>query len=254
MSLRFELWRRARGDGNGGHGLGTPPDYGERARRIRRIYRRSCFDLLSDYINESADPGRDSAQGRELLCRRKKRGQDTDMAICGSELSSRLISFRATALAATARGGIPCVRDSGAPLSINDTEKPVQLSRRKQRRQQITAALDRLANTFPQTFFVYGAHRKPLKIGIANDIAATGAIPPEELRWVLRSYCGATGYFRSCKEGATRVDLAGNEAGIVTADEAEYAREKLAAVLARRQPQPTAASHGRRTARAGQSQ
>ncbi len=129
--------------------------------------------------------------------------------------------------------------NSGAPLSINDTEKPVQLSRRKQRRQQITAALDRLANTFPQTFFVYGAHRKPLKIGIANDIAATGAIPPEELRWVLRSYCGATGYFRSCKEGATRVDLAGNEAGIVTADEAEYAREKLAAVLARRQPQPT---------------
>jgi ProP effector len=127
---------------------------------------------------------------------------------------------------------------TGAPLSIDDTEKPVQLSRQKQRRQQIIAVLDRLANEFPQTFSIYGAYRKPLKIGIFDDIVATGVIPPHELRWPLCAYCNSISYLKNLKVGATRVDLAGDEAGVITEAESEHARAKLDALLVRRRPKP----------------
>jgi sRNA-binding protein len=100
------------------------------------------------------------------------------------------------------------------------------------------AAIARLADAFPATFFVGPARRAPLRIGIADDIAATGIVSLKELRYALISYCSGAGYLRSLKAGAPRLDLAGNEVSIVTAEEAEHAREKLDAVLARRKPKP----------------
>jgi hypothetical protein len=71
-------------------------------------------------------------------------------------------------------------------------------------------------------------------------------IGPTELRWALCSYCNSAGYLRSFKEGAARLDIAGNEVGIVTKDEAEHARAKLDAVLARRTKQKAAAPEAKR--------
>jgi ProP effector len=113
------------------------------------------------------------------------------------------------------------------------------VGKRKQRLLQTIATIALLAERYPRTFFVLGKQRKPLKIGIADDIMADGAIDSENLRWALGVYCNSPDYLRSFQAGAVRLDLAGNEAGIVTEAEADHARVKLAAVLARRQPQPS---------------
>jgi sRNA-binding protein len=105
------------------------------------------------------------------------------------------------------------------------------------------AAIAHLAAAFPQAFFTDAARRRPLRIGIANDIAPKldGALRPKDLHRALGHYANSIGYLRSFKVGAARINLAGNEAGIVTAEEADHAHGKLAAVLARRTKQKAAA-------------
>jgi sRNA-binding protein len=120
------------------------------------------------------------------------------------------------------------------------------------RQKQTFAIFERLAETFPLTFFVYEVRRRPLQVGIANHIATKVDIRPTELRWALCSYCNSAGYLRSLQEGSARLDLAGNEAGIVTDAEAEHARQKLNEVLARRQPKPQPAPQQRREGPAAQ--
>jgi ProP effector len=125
-----------------------------------------------------------------------------------------------------------------------DVTMPTPIGKRKQRQRQIIATIAQLAERYPRTFFVLEKRRKPLKIKIAGDITATvdSAIRPVELRWALMRYCNSAGYLRSVQAGAAQLDLAGNEAGRVTADEADHARQKLDEVLARRQPKPKPAA------------
>jgi ProP effector len=87
-----------------------------------------------------------------------------------------------------------------------------------------------------KTFFVYERRRKPLKLKIHLDLQAAldGAITPDELHRALRFYCGNEGYLRGLLKGARRVDLAGNPVGTVTADEEDNAKQKLAAMEAKR--------------------
>jgi sRNA-binding protein len=96
-----------------------------------------------------------------------------------------------------------------------------------------------LADWWPLTFAVYAPQRKPLKIGIHQDIlaAAEGAIADHEVSLALRHYCNGSFYLHACVEGADRLDLDGNVAGTVTADEAAHAADKLAQYQAR-QPKP----------------
>jgi ProP effector len=87
-----------------------------------------------------------------------------------------------------------------------------------------------LAEWFPAAFFVFEQRRRPLKLGIDHDVAVAtaGAITVAEIKGALRYYTGNAGYLRACRAGAARVDLNGNAAGAVTADEAAHARERLA--------------------------
>jgi sRNA-binding protein len=75
--------------------------------------------------------------------------------------------------------------------------------------------------------------------------ALDGALAPRELGIALRFYTGNVGYLRAMLCGAWRVDLSGNVASTVTADEEAHARAKLAAATAkaaaRKQAQKTAA-------------
>ena len=92
--------------------------------------------------------------------------------------------------------------------------------------------IELLAERWPHTFAIYQCRRRPLKIGIDNDIAAAaGAIATDELKAALRFYCGNIGYLLACREGAERIDLNGDVAGTVTAAEAAHA----AGIIARRQ-------------------
>src|SRR5262245_8775696 len=88
--------------------------------------------------------------------------------------------------------------------------------------------LTMLAARWPRSFAVLEANRRPLKLGIRDDITAVlGADTPPRLSQALAWYCNAVGYLRRCVPGATRRDLVGEPAGEVTTDEAANARYKL---------------------------
>jgi ProP effector len=83
-----------------------------------------------------------------------------------------------------------------------------------------------LAERFPAAFIVYARRRKPLKLGIFDDLlaATAGSIPPDALKAALQRYTRHFGYL----PGATRIDLDGKPAGTVTAEEAAWAAEHAA--------------------------
>src|SRR5262245_41404990 len=71
---------------------------------------------------------------------------------------------------------------------------------------------------------------RPLKIGIHKDLVARG-IDRRAVRLGLSRYCGHIGYHHALVEGATRIDLEGQPAGIVTPQEAGFAANNYAAML-----------------------
>jgi ProP effector len=77
--------------------------------------------------------------------------------------------------------------------------------------------------------------RRPLKVGIHNDIAAAlREIGITEIKRALRFYCADPRYLRACTDGADRLDLAGNIAGTVTAPQAENAKAMVTGIEAKR--------------------
>jgi len=95
--------------------------------------------------------------------------------------------------------------------------------------------IELLASTWPKCFSVAFAGRRPLKVGIGTDIATAteGAITSEELEAAMNLYCSQKRYQNTLKEGAQRVDLDGNPAGVVTAEQAAYARRRIERIEAR---------------------
>ena len=110
-------------------------------------------------------------------------------------------------------------------------------------KQDIDAALARLAEAFPQTFVLekYRPHR-PLKVGIAADLVERWpAVERHALAAALTVYTRRIMYLRSLVAGAARVDLEGNPAGEVTVQDAEHAAARLAKILASREAAAVAA-------------
>lgn len=87
-----------------------------------------------------------------------------------------------------------------------------------------------LADKFPLCFTLEG-EAKPLKIGLFQDLVDTldssAKISKTGLRQALRIYTMSWRYLHACKEGAVRVDLLGNEAGVIDAAQAEHAAKSL---------------------------
>ena len=104
-------------------------------------------------------------------------------------------------------------------------------------KEDMHAALTRLAEWFPQTFVLekHLPHR-PLKVGIAADILARcPVLTRRELGPVLGVYAKRVTYLQSLVVGAIRIDLDGNPAGEVSAADAEHAAATLAEILASRE-------------------
>jgi sRNA-binding protein len=97
------------------------------------------------------------------------------------------------------------------------------------------ATIDLLAATWPACFATKPDERRPLAVGIGQEITAAteGAITSEELNATLRLYVGHKRYQRALKEGAQRVDLEGYPAGAVTAEQAAKARQRIEEMEAR---------------------
>ena len=90
------------------------------------------------------------------------------------------------------------------------------------------AALQILIKQFPDCFD-WNDHR-PLKIGIHKDLVARG-VDRRLARIGLSRYCRQIGYHQALVEGATRIDLDGQPAGIVTPQEARFAKKHYVAML-----------------------
>ncbi|MDH2924307.1 ProP effector [Nicoletella semolina] len=88
-----------------------------------------------------------------------------------------------------------------------------------------------LAEKFPNCFSLEG-EAKPLKIGLFQELsealASDGNISKTSLRQALRTYTMNWRYLHGCKEGAIRVGLQGEEAGVVDATQAAHAAQTLA--------------------------
>jgi ProP effector len=89
-----------------------------------------------------------------------------------------------------------------------------------------------LAEFWPNCFVLYEQRRRPLKVGIRDDLteAAAAALTPAEIALALRHYTSSLPYLRACYTGADRIDLNGQVAGRVTAHEAAQAAAKLAQI------------------------
>lgn len=107
---------------------------------------------------------------------------------------------------------------------------PAAPSKKVRKRVTVSAALALLAERWPKAFAVYEGRRRPLKVGIHNDMlpALAGAITPTELAYTLACYVNNERYLRACsRAGAARIDLNGALAGHVTPEQANHARFKL---------------------------
>ena len=78
---------------------------------------------------------------------------------------------------------------------------------------------------------------KPLKIGLFQDLAEAlkddERISKTQLRQALRQYTSNWRYLHGCREGAERVDLYGNPAGVLDAEHVSHAVQQLAEAKAK---------------------
>ena len=128
--------------------------------------------------------------------------------------------------------GLPQRDDAAVGQSKGDGKPPASS---RTREQNLEAAITLLAKLFPKAFFVFEQRRKPLKIGIRDDILAAfaGVIAPRDLSAALGYYTRNVGYLRAMLCGAYRIDLDGNVAGVVDRDQEIAAKQKLAAIAAK---------------------
>ncbi len=78
---------------------------------------------------------------------------------------------------------------------------------------------------YPQTFFA--EEGKPLKIGIHEDLIASGDFSENYVKRALAKYTKRPRYLRNMKEGAKRVDLNGETEVLVTAEDEAAAKKAL---------------------------
>jgi len=115
------------------------------------------------------------------------------------------------------------------------SKKPTAPSTRQKREHAIAATIELLAETFPKCFSIYQERRRQLKLGIHLDIQAAldGAVTPAELHRALGTYCSNPIYLGHMRKGAWRLDLNGEPAGTVTADEEAHAKATLVRIRAK---------------------
>lgn len=122
---------------------------------------------------------------------------------------------------------------------MTDSQSGVQTTDAQVNSQKLTNTKDiiaYLAETFPLCFILEGEAR-PLKIGLFQDLAEAlqddERVSKTQLRQALRQYTSNWRYLHGCREGAVRVDLQGNPAGVLEAEHVAHAAQQLADAKAR---------------------
>ena len=122
---------------------------------------------------------------------------------------------------------------------MTDSQSSVQAADAQVNSQKLTNTKDiiaYLAEKFPLCFILEG-EAKPLKIGLFQDLADAlqddERVSKTQLRQALRQYTSNWRYLHGCREGAVRVDLQGNPAGVLEAEHVAHAAQQLADAKAR---------------------
>ncbi|WP_255611749.1 ProQ/FINO family protein [Marinobacterium arenosum] len=97
------------------------------------------------------------------------------------------------------------------------------------------AALQQLMDAYPSVFD--RNNMRPLKIGIQEDLIADEKVAKNKIKRALASYVRSLNYIRSIREGVERIDINGQPAGLVTAEEALHAKNKLRDINKQRRQQ-----------------
>jgi ProP effector len=97
---------------------------------------------------------------------------------------------------------------------------------------KVETTIAELAAAFSAAFTLDPTLVRPFKLAIKDDLHARSTISRRRITAALRSYCNSVHYLRASTEGALRIDLAGEPAGIVTAAEAQYATVRGLAKIA----------------------
>jgi ProP effector len=100
----------------------------------------------------------------------------------------------------------------------------------------VLAVISLLAEKWPWCFSIIESGRRPLKLGIRDDVlnALGGAISAGKVSAALRWYVSSPEYQRRLVHGAWRVDLNGKPAGIVSRENEAHDRAQLPAIEAKR--------------------
>jgi len=93
-------------------------------------------------------------------------------------------------------------------------------------RQKREAAIRALAERWPRCFSVNEKRRRPLKVGIAEEIRAAGL--DIDVKAALAFYAHSATYLKALVAGAVRIGLDGEPAGTVTKEQEAVARLELA--------------------------
>lgn len=96
---------------------------------------------------------------------------------------------------------------------------------RNKNREANQAAVALLVGEYPAAFS--SDEPKPLKIGIQEDLVSEEKVSRGKIKRALATYVRNPRYLQSLVEGADRVDLQGESAGKVTAEEEAHAKAKL---------------------------
>jgi sRNA-binding protein len=127
--------------------------------------------------------------------------------------------------------------------SHNAKPESTQVTQAQRRALERRLALDTLcvlAELFPAAFRPPSI--RPLKIGIRADLIARAPVTEAEAEIALGYHCRSLRYLRGMIEGAPRIGLDGLEVGTVTADDATFAKVRIAAIRQRRKARKAASA------------
>ena len=91
----------------------------------------------------------------------------------------------------------------------------------------VVVAISRLQRHFPKAFPKNPAPKVPLKLGVLADLvqhAEQLQLDEAQIKEAVKTWCDGRRYWTSMVENAPRVDLNGEPAGAVTANEARHAK------------------------------
>jgi len=134
---------------------------------------------------------------------------------------------------------VPLKPSAAEPASAN-VESPPQNSLAFGAEHEVPsphALLAQWYKRYPKAFFK--GHTRPLKTGIHLDLCEVEPWPEKLVRRALACYVHLPRYLKSVREGANRVDLAGEDSEVVTAEEAKHAKRQLEALQKKQKARET---------------